>query len=376
MSEQKYHILDADALLERLNSEQRNEEGGEAGTRCAPLVSLLELEIAERRIVELEAQLAAEQREGSKAIDECDRREKQIEAIYEALGGEGEWMGRMPPEEPPNSGDLGEDAKALAERARGRIADFEMLLHKCPDCGTTTNFIGKGLYECWKCTEAEVREKLAEANAVLTRHGAQDTVGLLSKENGETRAANYLADKRIAELEAQLANYRNELTNVRPRADAYKGVCKALGIEKDIVGYVNELQAQLAELKRHDQRLQILAAQFAGRLAAESMEELAAAAGRAVDIKERIEGLEKELAEANAVALNQGVERGRAEAQAATFKAALEKCDVVMDTAAIHGVGDILPPTYRDSWAAAHTGAREALKAEEREAKCDDATKE
>jgi hypothetical protein len=41
--------------------------------------------------------------------------------------------------------------------------------------------------------------------------------------------------------------------------------------------------------------------------------------------------------------------------------AALERCEVAMDTAAVQGVGDVLPPAYRDSWAAAHTAAREAL---------------
>jgi len=51
------------------------------------------------------------------------------------------------------------ELEAQLKEANARIADFEMLLHECPDCGATTNFIGKGLYECWKCTEAEVREK-------------------------------------------------------------------------------------------------------------------------------------------------------------------------------------------------------------------------
>lgn len=42
--------------------------------------------------------------------------------------------------------------------------------------------------------------------------------------------------------------------------------------------------------------------------------------------------------------------------------AALKACEVVMDTAALSGVGDILLPSYRDSWAAAHQFAREAIK--------------
>jgi hypothetical protein len=41
--------------------------------------------------------------------------------------------------------------------------------------------------------------------------------------------------------------------------------------------------------------------------------------------------------------------------------AALKACELAMDTAAMSGVGDILAPSYRDSWAAAHTAARDAL---------------
>jgi hypothetical protein len=41
--------------------------------------------------------------------------------------------------------------------------------------------------------------------------------------------------------------------------------------------------------------------------------------------------------------------------------AALLACEVVMDTAAFEGVGEILSPTYRETWAAAHIAARELL---------------
>lgn len=46
--------------------------------------------------------------------------------------------------------------------------------------------------------------------------------------------------------------------------------------------------------------------------------------------------------------------------QRADLLAALESCDVVMDTAALHGVGCILPQIYRDSWVRAHEAARTA----------------
>jgi hypothetical protein len=39
----------------------------------------------------------------------------------------------------------------------------------------------------------------------------------------------------------------------------------------------------------------------------------------------------------------------------------LTRCNVSMDTAAQFGVGEILPPAYRDSWAETHLEVRAAL---------------
>jgi hypothetical protein len=49
------------------------------------------------------------------------------------------------------------------------------------------------------------------------------------------------------------------------------------------------------------------------------------------------------------------------EAERDKLLAALERCDVSMDTAAMLGLPQQLPQVYRDSWAAAHTAARAAL---------------
>ncbi len=48
-------------------------------------------------------------------------------------------------------------------------------------------------------------------------------------------------------------------------------------------------------------------------------------------------------------------------AAAPDLLAALKQCDIVMDTAAIHGLPQNLPDAYRESWAAAHTQARKLL---------------
>jgi hypothetical protein len=57
----------------------------------------------------------------------------------------------------------------------------------------------------------------------------------------------------------------------------------------------------------------------------------------------------------------------RAANAAAGLAGALERCDVSMDTAAVHGLPQQLPAAYRDSWAAAHTAARKALAAYRKE---------
>jgi hypothetical protein len=43
------------------------------------------------------------------------------------------------------------------------------------------------------------------------------------------------------------------------------------------------------------------------------------------------------------------------------LRAALEACELVMDTAAFEGVGEILAPAYRESWKAAHMEAQRLL---------------
>lgn len=48
-------------------------------------------------------------------------------------------------------------------------------------------------------------------------------------------------------------------------------------------------------------------------------------------------------------------------AEVRRLRAALDQCDMVMDTAAIHGLPQELPDVYRNSWAAAHIAARKAL---------------
>ena len=55
-------------------------------------------------------------------------------------------------------------------------------------------------------------------------------------------------------------------------------------------------------------------------------------------------------------------ERDTITAERNRLRDALHMCDVVMDTAAMHGLPQQLPPAYKESWAAVHTNAREVLK--------------
>ncbi len=58
-------------------------------------------------------------------IAERDRAQDALQATHIAMGGDGEWIARMPPVPPPHSGDLHLDVPALAEAQANRIADLQ-----------------------------------------------------------------------------------------------------------------------------------------------------------------------------------------------------------------------------------------------------------
>ena len=79
---------------------------------------------------------------------------------------------------------------------------------------------------------------------------------------------------------------------------------------------------------------------------------------------ERLEELEDAdlcLSQLRADNLDIRATRDALAARVRELEQALELCDVSMDTAARLGVGELLPPGYRDSWARAHLAARAAL---------------
>lgn len=66
-------------------------------------------------------------------------------------------------------------------------------------------------------------------------------------------------------------------------------------------------------------------------------------------------------ATANAFGQEQGNATAHLFAAAVDLLAACELADVSMDTAAMYGIGDVLPPEYRDSWVRAHRALQAAI---------------
>jgi len=87
------------------------------------------LDAAEQHVRVLRDQVAAHEPPAEcpdceKALEERDYAQDKLQETHIALGGDGEWSGRMPPQEPPDSGDLHLDVPALAAE---RMAELEQL---------------------------------------------------------------------------------------------------------------------------------------------------------------------------------------------------------------------------------------------------------
>ena len=49
--------------------------------------------------------------------------------------------------------------------------------------------------------------------------------------------------------QAEIKALTDEIHKIRPYADCYKSICSALGIEKDVLGYIERLRAALEEIR-------------------------------------------------------------------------------------------------------------------------------
>lgn len=70
-----------------------------------------------------EADVAARhERELDEAMKERDYAQDVLQDVHIVLGGDGEWKGKLPPQEPPDSGDLHLDVPALARERMAELA--------------------------------------------------------------------------------------------------------------------------------------------------------------------------------------------------------------------------------------------------------------
>lgn len=126
-----YLMRDIELQLRQAAEEIRRKNHNGWGNACEQaadaLANALDDLAAERARAEREEQAH------TRTIEQRDALEEQIEAVYRALGGDGEWCAKLPPEEPPDSGDLGADALALAKAATLAIAQ-----HACSDLAMQT----------------------------------------------------------------------------------------------------------------------------------------------------------------------------------------------------------------------------------------------
>lgn len=99
-----------DAEVARLAAENAALQAANSNARSA-------IAIWQQTDKETRAKLEAAERDEERLIDQRDAAEDAIQEIHVALGGNGQWVGRLPPEEPPNSGDLKLDALELAKAA-------------------------------------------------------------------------------------------------------------------------------------------------------------------------------------------------------------------------------------------------------------------
>jgi hypothetical protein len=83
---------------------------------CGALKS--DCDLLDAELASLRSRLAAAEAADIQTIEERDAAEDALQETHIALGGDGEWTTKIPPEAPPNSGDLLLDVPALATELR------------------------------------------------------------------------------------------------------------------------------------------------------------------------------------------------------------------------------------------------------------------
>ncbi len=72
-------------------------------------------------------------------LEERDDAQDALQAAHLALGGDGEWVGRIPPQSPPDSGDLRLDVPALAKERMQELSRLRALIGTKPGAEDVKN---------------------------------------------------------------------------------------------------------------------------------------------------------------------------------------------------------------------------------------------
>jgi hypothetical protein len=97
---------------------------------------------------------------------------------------------------------------------------------------------------------AELKRELVRWKAVSPDRCDLEYIELLEKDNRRLETELTKAREENAELRRERDEAISELRTHRPFADAYKRVCESLGIEKDILGFFQQKEAELADARR------------------------------------------------------------------------------------------------------------------------------
>lgn len=98
---------------------------------------LMATEIAELRVALEHADRALE--------EEIEHRDRAYDALVDAhiaLGGDGEWVAKLPPESPPTSGDLHKDVPELARQLHAHLA--KVVAEERERCSRIAETMGAG----------------------------------------------------------------------------------------------------------------------------------------------------------------------------------------------------------------------------------------
>jgi hypothetical protein len=176
-----------------------------------------------RMVRDLQFRLRQEERAALDLIGQRDRFESEIEDIYRALGGEGEWTAKLPSQPPPDSGDLAADALELAHCLVAQLAaaraEVERLKADMAFCGIGYN------------EDDELALSMKPYNAFV-RSKANETVAAESEQ-----------------LKARVDHLTQELMREQDKAFALRAALAQVGerIKNEVEAKLTQIESEIKE---------------------------------------------------------------------------------------------------------------------------------